>query len=295
MAARVLNRKLEQFKIHAHVGRKPADYNQLFRGLTRLTPQQRELVSEDRLTAIPRLNVKQGIARLVALEGPVGLNPLVYSLEDQSERIQSLRRGEVVVSRTHAVIDMTTHDAVVEFNLRGAKARDIEAILQRAGRTIKGFERLDLALVPVVSEDFVGALDDFERIQSATVRLRRPNFDWSDVADGLTEAAARSEAQAANVEFTAGRGGSLDQTDGVIGFLRRVARGRGPSAIEGASVVGRRGEDSGDTRVTLRGYTRHRRASLRRAPDGQAEEEGAFDALLEFESEIRAHQDSGDL
>src|SRR5947209_1930637 len=104
MARNVVNRKLEQFTLHAHVARKPANYAAVFRALAELPAQERQLVANDRLTAIPRLAATGGIVRIVALEGPVGLNPLVYNLEDQSERIQTLRSGEVVVSRTHAVI-----------------------------------------------------------------------------------------------------------------------------------------------------------------------------------------------
>ena len=293
MARNVVNRKLEQFTLHAHITRKPPKYVAVFRALAKLPPQERQLVTNERLTAIPRLAIAGEIVRIVALEGPVGLNPLVYNLEDQSERLQTLRSGEVVVSRTHAIIDLKTRNAVVEFNMRGAKAREIAAaVLQQAARRHTQFSNLELSLLPVVGEDFAAALDEFERIRTATLRLRRPNFDWSDVADDLTEAAKRSQAQAANVEFTAGRGDSLDPKGGVVALLRRIAGGRGPSVVEGATVVGHRSADAGETQISLRGHTRHRRASLRRAPDGQADEEDAFEALLEFEKELGTQADA---
>ena len=292
MPRAVINRKLELYSLHAHVNRRPPDYWSLFEALAELPAQNRALVERDRLVAIPRLQPDGDLVRLVALEGPVGLNPVVYNLERQTERVEPLQPGDVLVNRTHALIDVKVRRAIVEFNLRGAKASDIAAVLQRSGRQLPGFEGLEVALTPVIGDDFAEALDSMERIKSARVRLRRPNFDWTDWTNELTDAAAASDAQGADVEFTAGRGRSLAKKGGVIALLRDLARGRAPSPVEGATVVGRREEDAADTRITTKGFTEHRRVALRRGPDGQPLEDDAFEALMDYDQEFGKGQRS---
>jgi hypothetical protein len=287
MARKALLRKLEVFKLHAHVGGKPPDYGQLFRKLSKLPAEDRTVVDADRLIAIPRLVVSKNHVQLVALEGPVGLTPVIYNVERQTERTQPLQPGDVLVTRTHAVIDLESRRAIVEYNLRGAKASDIAAVLQSSGRRLPAFEGLQLALLAEIGSDFAEALDQFERIKSAKVKLRRPNYDWSDWADRLTDAADESDAQVAHVEFRAARNRSLSKRGGVVAFLKRVATGQAPSPVESASVVGRREEDDADTTISSRGFVRHRRVSIRRAPDGQAVDEEAFEALIEYDDDLQ--------
>lgn len=286
-----LIRKLEVNTLHAHVDREPPDYRLVFKRLAALPADRRVIIDDDRLVAVPRLAVKGDLVQLIVLEGPVGVTPVIYNTEHQTERAQPLQPGDVLVNRTHAVIDLNTRRAIVEYNSRGAKASDVAAVLQYSARQIKRFAQLQLSLTPVISEAFAEALEEFERIKSARVRLRRPNFDWSDWADHLTDAAGESEAQAVNVEFTARRNRSLSKRSGVVGFLKRATSGAAPSPIESASVVGRRAADDGDTTISTRGFVENRRVSMRRGRDGQVLDAEAFHALIEYDEELREGQD----
>jgi hypothetical protein len=284
-----LNRKLELYTLHGHLDREPPNYHKLFQRLADLPPTDREILDEDRLIAISQIAVEDGKVRLVVLEGPVGVVPTIYNMERQRERRQPLRPGDVVVNRTHALVDLDTRRTIVEFNLRGAKASDVAKVLQYSARQIKTFSKIQLSMTPVLGSAFGEAIDEFDRIKSAKVRLLRPNYDWSDWVDPLTEAASESDAAAANVEFTAKRNGSLSKRKGIIGFLRRSNQVVA-SPVESATIVGRRAEDDADTRISSRGYTEHRRVSVKRRADGQAQDDDMFEAMEELSE---ASEESG--
>ena len=280
-----LSRKLEVYTLHAHVDREPPDYRKVFTRLADLSANDREILDEDRLVAVSQVTVEDDTVRLVVLEGPVGVVPTVYNVERQRERSQPLRRGDVVVNRTHVLVDLKSRRTIVEYNLRGAKAGDVAKVLQYSARRVKAFSRIQLSLTPVLGSAFGEAIDEFDRIKSAKVRLLRPNYGWSDWVDPLTDAAGDSDAAAANVEFTAGRNGSLSKGKGIVGFLRRSNQ-LAASPVESATIVGRRSEDEADTRISSRGYTEHRRVTVKRRADGQADDDDAFEAMVEFEEEL---------
>lgn len=293
MPRKVSARRLDVYTLHAHVDREPPDYVDLFRRLADLPAESRSIVDSDRLVALPHFDVEDDVASIIAVEGPVGVTPLIYNLERQTERAQPLQPGDVVVNRTHARINLESRRVLVEYNQRGAKAADIAATLQRSGRRIDAFKKLQLSLVPVIGEDFAEALDGFERIRTARVRLSRPNFDWDDWVDPLTDAAGDSDAAAANVEFSAPRNGSLSKTAGIVRFLKRATGRAGPSPIESASVSGRRAEDDADVTISSRGFVVQRRVTIPRAPDGQLRDADVFGALDVYEEDLRREGEDG--
>jgi hypothetical protein len=287
-----LSRKLDVYTLHAHLDKEPPDYARLFRRLAELEPNDREILDDDRLIAISQIAVADGVVRLVVLEGPVGVVPTVYNLERQQERRQPLRPGDVVVNRTHVHIDVASRRTIIEYNQRGAKANDVAKVLQYSARRIRAFSKLQLSLTPVLGSAFTEAIDEFERIKSASVKLVQPNYGWSDWVDPLTGAADDSNAGAAHVEFTAKRNGSLSRRKGVIGLLRKTGT-MAKSPVESATVVGRRRDDEADTRISSRGYTEHRRVSVTRRSDGQADDEDTFEAMEEFEEELSEETSEG--
>jgi hypothetical protein len=280
-----LSRKLDLYTLHAHLDKEPPNYTRLFRRLAELEPNDREMLDEDRLIAISQITIANGVVRLVVLEGPVGVVPTIYNIERQRERRQPLRPGDVVVNRTHVLIDVDSRRTIVEYNQRGAKANDVAKVLQHSARRIKAFSKLQLSVTPVLGSAFTEAIDAFDRIKAASVKLVQPNYGWSDWVDPLTGAADDSDAAAANVEFTAKRNGSLSKRRGVIGFLRQTST-MAKSPVESATVLGRRPDDEADTRISSRGYTEHRRVSVARRADGQADDDDTFEAMAEFDEEL---------
>ena len=64
--------------------------------------------------------------RLRSVSGPALLLTLIFNSGNAEERIEELNDKELVVTRTHGLIDFSGREAFVEFNMRGAKVSDIQ-------------------------------------------------------------------------------------------------------------------------------------------------------------------------
>jgi hypothetical protein len=269
MAKGYTTRKLEVWSVHAHQGEQSpsaVDYEELFTAISAASPEQRVQSGAERLVALSRLEIDASQIWITAYEGTRGLNPLIFNTLSSEERVQHLAQGEVVATKTHALVNLSSRTAIVEYNHQGAKASDIASVLGSTGRVL-GWEGLKVELNPLVSESFIGEVERFERIREATARLVRPNLGWSDWEDELTEAAEDSDAQAVNVEFTAPRGESLSQTAGVVPFIRRLAT-TPLSPLKRASLTGRRQGEDEETTVSTTNHVEHQRINVRLDPDG---------------------------
>lgn len=286
MAKGYTTRKLEVWAMHAHIGQQVPDYTKLFRDVARAPSRSRAVPLGEKLVAIPRVSVKENVMRFIAYEGVVGENPLIFSAADAAERIERLEAGEVVATKTHAMLDTELRLAVVEYNHRGAKAPDIASVIETSARRLSRWERLDFELNPVVDTEFVDAIDRFDRIRVATMRIARPNLDWTDFKNKLTDSAADSDAQSIEIDYFAGRGNSLDRSKGAIGFLKRLIRREG-SILKNASVTGTRANESAETTVSLGNHITHQRVNVRMTEDGHVADEDINERIGSFLDALR--------
>ena len=292
MARGYTTRKLEVWSLHAHQGdqsRAAVAYEQLLAAIGAASPEQRVLSGADKLVALSRLEITGSRIWITAYEGTRGLNPLIFNTLSSEERVQQLAQGEVVATKTHALLNLSSRSAIIEYNHQGAKASDIAAVLESTGRVL-GWQGLKVELNPVVSESFIGEVERFDRIREATARMVRPNLGWGDWEDELTEAAEDSDAQAVNVEFTAPRGGSLSRTSGVVPFIRRLAT-TPLSPLKRASFTGRRQGEDEETTVSTTNHVEHQRINVRRDPDGHVSDADIQQHLAEFDAAPSAGED----
>jgi hypothetical protein len=283
MARGYTTRKLEVWAIHAHRDRRgEVDYRQLFRDLAKLDPTERIHTTSDKVIALPSITVyKSGLVRLQVYEGPRDTQPLVYDTEDGSERLATTRATEVVTTKTHAYVDTETREAIIEYNHRGAKAHDVAVVLGAVGRTLSQWRGLYVELAPQIDREFVEELERFERIRSASVRLSRPNVDWTDFSNNFTAFAADSDAQSGQVEMNAQRGKSLSKTGGIVAALRRVARAH-KSSVQSATVRGIREGEAAETSLSLNDYKAHQKVSVRKDESGQVADDDIEDKIRSF-------------
>ncbi len=242
----------------------------MFRSIAALEPSKRQWDDGEKVVAIQTITVEDGQVYLIALEGPHG-QPIIFDTADSSEQIGALRPSQVVATRTHALIDLRSREAIIEYNHRGAKAHDIATALGVTGRRIREWRGLWVELSPKVDHTFVESIDQFDRIRAAGVRIGRPNYDWTDWDDEITDAASDSDAQTAEVEFVAARGESLSKTLGIIPFIKKRAQ-EGVAAMKNAYVTGRRPDDATETKVTLNDHKEHHRINVKMDPDNHVDE-----------------------
>jgi hypothetical protein len=287
MARGYTTRKLEVWAIHAHRDGGEVDYRQLFRDLAKLDPTKRIHTTSDKVVALPVITVyKTGLVKIQAYEGPRDTQPLVYDTEDGSEYLATTRSTEVVTTKTHAYVDIKTREAVIEYNHRGAKAHDIAVVLGTVGRRMSGWRGLYVELVPQIDHEFVDELDRFERIRSASVRLTRPNIDWTDFSNDFTALAADSDAQSGQVEMNARRSKSLSKTGGIVAALRRVA-GVDRASVQSATIRGTRDGEAAETSLSLNDYKAHQKVTVRKDESGQVADD---DIEAKIRSFIRARR-----
>lgn len=261
MARGYTTRKLEIWSVHARKDDGPVDYRELFEQISGQPAVRRQWDDGDKVVALPTMEVTNGKVWLVALEGPHG-QPIIFDTEDSSEETGALRPSQVVATRTHALIDLRRREAIIEYNHRGAKANDVAAALGSSGRRIPGWSTLWIELNPKVDRTFVANIEEFDRIRVAGVRLGRPNIDWNDWDEDIGDAALDSDAQTAEIEFVARRGQSLAKTKGIVPFIKSRSE-EAVSALKNAYVVGRRPNESAETKVTLGDHKEHQRVNVR--------------------------------
>jgi hypothetical protein len=208
---------------------------------------------------------------LVAYEGDEGVNPLIFNTANATERVQRLRSGEVVAHKTHAMIDLASRQAIVEYNHRGAKAHDLATVLEEQARDALQDQSFVTELNPVADESFAEALGRFGRIRVASIRVARPNVDWTDHYNHLTEVARDSNARTMELSLTANRASSLSTAGGVVRFIRDLAHDT-LSMFKGARITGTREGESAETTISLANHIEHQKVSVRMTESGHVDD-----------------------
>lgn len=222
------------------------------------------------------------LVELIAYEGPVGVNPLIFDAATGDERFENLTPRQVVATRTYGIIDLKSREAIIEYNQRGAKAHDISQLLEETGRKIGLGADFSVELNPVVDDNFLVALDRFGRIKVAQMKVARPNLDWSDNYDGLSKVGQESNGRTVELAVTAHRYDSLSKNSGIIQFIKDMVGERIPS-LKGASVTGNRKGEAAETRISLANYVVHQKIYVEVDHNGHAVTSDIQEKLREFQ------------
>lgn len=277
------SRKLEVFTVHAHFGPKASDavnLKRLFQSISETALSVRVVNISGKSIALPEFRLDEDIIVLTAYEGEEG-NPLFYDFVNAKERIEELPKGEKLATKTHGVINLATREAIVEYNQRGAKAADIAVALQEIGRSLTEWADLEVELTPVFDQSFLQAINSFSRIREASVKIVRPNPDWTDHATYLTDFAKDSKAHLIEVTANAERAQSLNQSKGLIGFIKSMIGAR-KSSLKTAKVTGTREGEKAETTVSSNNYIAHQRVVVAKTKDGLVSDPDINNSLVTF-------------
>jgi hypothetical protein len=282
VARRWAERRLYLFSLHAHLGSEAVeDYRELFAKIASLRVTNRALTTADSLTALRTVDLEGDYVKLVVYEGPPGIAPLIFDLSHNEERITRLTSREVMATRTHAIVNLKNRDVAVEYNQRGAKARDIAELLALAGKRRRGWTNLIVELAPVASPDFAKAIDEFQTIKIASLNVVRPNLNWIKEKRHADAIAEESNGNRVEIAVFAGGGDGLNKRRGMVGLIRGLTRER-RSNLKDASVTGRRLNETADTTISLERHLEHRIVRVARGEGGHPERASVEAALIEF-------------
>lgn len=287
---RFTKRKLEVFSIHARTARGPVNYENLFKTFAALKDSQRNIQDEEKLVAVPTVEEQGQYIFLTAYEGKLGQNPIIFDAANAEERIEKLRSGEMVATKTHAVADVARREIIIEYNHAGAKATNladvIENALRHGSRRDDVWKGLAIEFNPVVDEEFVKAIERFQRIRSASLRVSRPNPGWTDFHNKLNEMAEESDAKDAEATLTANRGKSLARSAGIVKYIKQFASGA-HSILKSAKIIGNRKDEVGETTVSLGNHVSHQKARVKMDNDGHVDDADIKEKLKRFSEERR--------
>lgn len=287
------SRKLEVYSLHGRTAAGPINYGDFFALVARERALDRYDQLGPRLIAIPTLRLSGNSVFLIAYEGERGLNPLIFNTDRARERIQRLGSGEIVATKTHALINLQTREAIVEYNHRGAKASDIARVLQAVGKRHTEYADVIVDLNPVVDEEFLRALEHFERIRVADLKVARPNVDWTENYDHLSRLATESDAGTVDLTLLAARSESLARDRGIIQIIREMIHQK-VSGLKGARITGlREGEDS-ETSISIGRYVEHQKVDVPLTDDGHVSTTDIQREMVEFMTQRRRRRHPND-
>jgi hypothetical protein len=277
-------RKLEVFQLHCREGEKKLDYGDVFARISKTKAATRQLEDGEKLLALPtiRFHDVRKLVELVAYEGPVGVNPLIFDAATGRERFEALSGTQVVATRTYALIDLKSREAIIEYNHRGAKAHDIAALLEETGRKVGFGPDFAVELNPTVDGSFLSALDRFGRIKLANMKVVRPNFDWTDNYEGLNKVGDESHGRAVELTVVAHRNDSLSNRGGIIQYIRQMIE-EGVTSLKGAKVVGMRKGETAETTISLANHLVHQKTYVEVDANGHAVSADIQEKLREFQ------------
>lgn len=151
-------------------------------------------------------------------------------------------------TRTCGIFHPESKTCAIEYLRSGPKMLDFMEVLSEECVAVTGMQGAQFALTPIIEENFLKEIDQFERIRQVRVIFQRPNPGWGDVGI-LSNALEGSGDAKREVVLTAPRSGSILKNQGVIKFIKTVIKS-GTSSISNVVVAGNRPGDAGETQVS---------------------------------------------
>lgn len=288
MAKGYSSKKLEVYGLNAHdMGQAIGDYKALFRALEKTPPEDRVHQTASSLLALQLVEIKGAQVRILAYEGPPGMYPLILNTAHAKARVQRLGPREVMATGTHALIDLNTRRAIIEFNQRGAKALDIALVIQEVAQRSCGYSSLVVEIAPIVTDTFLREINRLGRIQLANLSVIKPNVDWTDHYNHLTAVADDSGGHRIAIEISAGRNESLRPNKGILSYIKELVLSGAP-VIKNAKVTGTMQGESHMTTVSLAKHIQSRRVDVKLGIGGHVDDADIEEKIRKYLLEVVA-------
>ncbi|MFJ8578504.1 hypothetical protein [Micromonospora sp. NPDC093277] len=256
-------RQVKAFVMHGRTPRTLLNYDGFFRWLADLpAPETETPVAQDQVIAVTASAIDGEFIHFRFVSGnPRGI-PLLFNR--QTGTTQEARTPENTWLAQPTRVSVIPRDRLifVENRRRGVSASSLEKYFFGVSRK-NGYGPVDLDLDPLPAASLEREILDLSRIKEASIVVNRPNSDWNDASDVLSELAGSSGGKNAAVVVHAPRGQSLSKDEGIINVIISNIRRRLPN-IRDMKVVGRRPGEPTDHTVSLE---RHQLRAVARVDD----------------------------
>lgn len=211
---------------------------------------RRATINQDEVVLLRGVRQLGAIWELRFLSGNDHESLTLFDVETDQERADPRAPSEIVVRPTLLYVDPESRFVALERRRPGLSAREIGKALGSMGTDTGFADDLIIDLNPVTAESFNEELEQFERIRQASVTVARPNFDWTENANRLTDYAAESDGQTAELEISAPRGGTLARERGIVQDIKQLVQlSIGP--LKKVRIVGRHSDETRERTLTL--------------------------------------------
>jgi hypothetical protein len=246
--------RFEFYSVHGHTDTGAVDYLRLLKILAGLKDYHFE--SNGYHVAVGNATLTGEQLFLTIYTGSSETSVLFFDLNVKKELVESSQPGRFQARKTHALIDGGKRILLLETKKGALNSLRLATLLEEyARKTSSEFGTLDLSFNPVADKGFIEQINDFYRIQTATVTIKRPNVDWTDRHTQLTEVAKESNARTLDVAAHASRGKSLSKDNGLVEFIKSSASSA-KSMFQKIKIVGSFDGDSGLISLNLTKHIR---------------------------------------
>lgn len=177
--------------------------------------------------------------------------PLYFDYRTGNTETGQTPEGKWLAQVTRVVIDPDPDVRLValEGTNAGATSARLAKYFEMLSDKQQWFRKLSFDLVPIPAKSLLDEINDMERIREAATVISRPNYDWSDMADGLSELAAESGGHEAQASVKAARGESLAKDAGIVETIKESFSQATPS-LKSFRIWGRKHGSSKEVMIS---------------------------------------------
>ncbi len=245
------------YSMHGRSASGLADYGAIFTTLAGLTPITSQFTIGSQVVAVASSEVSDdGLFHLRYIAGHPENETLLFD-PDTGELDEVDFERRFIARSAWVVVDPSRRVASLEARRPGVAASTVASHVERVMEDVMGLSSPTFDLNPIPSKSIIEELDRLERIREARVVLARPNFDWAENADQLSDLGDESHAGQVEVGARAPRGESLAPRNGIVGAIRSlVTNAVGP--IKDFRVRGTRAGENKERTISLENNSERR-------------------------------------
>jgi hypothetical protein len=163
--------RFETYSVHGHLDDGDVDYLRLLSVLTAMEGHHSE--SGTHHVVVGRASLDHGQLFLIIYTGYSEKSTLFFDLTSKEELTESALPGRFPARKTYAMIDASKRLLLIETRRGHLGPHSLALLIEQYAKKVPEFKSLDIVFNPVADKAFTSRINEFRRIQSATITIAR--------------------------------------------------------------------------------------------------------------------------